>query len=132
RWVLPAWAANFLAVTVVTAGCIWLGTQFNSPDSMLADLPFPAGLLPFIGPILIYLLVIKLFRPRTPRDFWLLQGVGALQVALACVLATSPGSSLLFGLLLAAYVAFALGCLALHHFRRQQGGDEAAAAGPEP
>src|SRR5437899_2739842 len=92
RWVLPAWAANFLAVTVLSVGCFWVCMQLSSPDSVLADLPLPAGLLPYVGPVLIYLLVIKLFRPRTPRDFWLLQGVGALQVALACVLATSPGS----------------------------------------
>ncbi len=87
----------------------------------------PAGLLPYVGPLLIGLLVVMLFRPRTPRDFWLLQGVSALQVALACVLATNPQSGLLFGVLLAAYVASTLGCLALRYFQEEQG----AAPGPE-
>jgi protein-glutamine gamma-glutamyltransferase len=120
RWVLPSWAANLLAGAVAGGGSTWIVVELRSPDSVLADLPLPAGLLPYIGPILIGLLVVKLFRPRTPRDFWLLQGVGALQVALASVLATNPDSGLLFGLLLAAYMAFALGCLALHYFQEGQ------------
>ncbi len=131
RWLLPAWAANVLAGAVAGGGFVWVVVQLWQPDSLLSDLPLPAGLLPYIGPMLIGLLVIKLFRPRTPRDFWLVQGVGALQVALACVLSTNPQSGLLFGLLLAAYVACALGCLSLHHFqerqRREKGAPPAAA-----
>ena len=120
RWVLPSWAANLLAGAVAGAGVAWIAAELNRPDSVLASLPLPAGLLPYIGPILIGLLVVKLFRPYTPRDFWLLQGVGALQVALACVLAANPESGLLFGGLLAAYLAFALGRLALHYFEEEQ------------
>jgi protein-glutamine gamma-glutamyltransferase len=120
RWVLPSWAANLLAGAVAGGGVAWIAAELNRPDSVLASLPLPAGLLPYIGPILIGLLVVKLFRPHTPRDFWLLQGVGALQVALACVLAANPESGLLFGALLAAYLAFALGRLALHYFEEEQ------------
>ena len=120
RWLLPSWVANLLAGAVAGGGAAWIGMELNAPDSVLSNLPLPAGLLPYIGPLLIGLLVLKLFRPRTPRDFWLLQGVGALQAALACVLATTPQSGLLFGVLLVAYVAFTLGCLALHHFREEQ------------
>jgi protein-glutamine gamma-glutamyltransferase len=120
RWVLPGWAANLLAGAVAGGGVAWITAELNRPDSVLASLPLPAGLLPYIGPILIGLLVVKLFRPPTPRDFWLLQGVGALQVALACVLATNPESGLLFGALLAAYLACALGRLALHYFEEEQ------------
>ncbi len=120
RWVLPSWAANLLAGAVAGGGVAWIAAELNRSDSVLASLPLPAGLLPYIGPILIGLLVVKLFRPPTPRDFWLLQGVGALQVALACVLATNPESGILFGGLLAAYLAFALGRLALHYFEEEQ------------
>ncbi len=120
RWVLPSWAANLLAGAVAGGGVAWIASELNRPDSVLAGLPLPAGLLPYIGPILIGLLVVKLFRPPTPRDFWLLQGVGALQVALACVLATNPESGALFGGLIAAYLACALGCLALHYFEEEQ------------
>jgi protein-glutamine gamma-glutamyltransferase len=120
RWVLPSWAANLLAGAVAGGGVAWIAAELNRSDSVLASLPLPAGLLPYIGPILIGLLVVKLFRPPTPRDFWLLQGVGALQVALACVLATNPESGILFGGLLAAYLACALGRLALHYFEEEQ------------
>jgi transglutaminase-like putative cysteine protease len=120
HWVLPSWAGNLLAGAVAGGGVAWIAEELNRPDSVLASLPLPAGLLPYIGPILIGLLVIKLFRPPTPRDFWLLQGVGALQVALACVLATNPESGLLFGGLLAAYLACVLGRLALHYFEEEQ------------
>ncbi len=121
RWILPAWAANLLAERRHAAGGVaWITSELNRPDSVLASLPLPAGLLPYIGPILIALLVVKLFRPPTPRDFWLLQGVGALQVALACVLATNPNSGVLFGALLAAYLFAVLGRLALHYFEEEQ------------
>ena len=132
RWVLPGWAANLLAGAVAGGGAAWIGVELNSPDSVLADLPLPAGLLPYIGPILIGLLVVKLFRPRTPRDFWLLQGVGALQVALASVLATNPESGLLFGLLLAAYLGCALCCLALHYFQEEHQAKSNAAPAEAP
>ncbi len=132
RWVLPGWAANLLAGAVAGGGAAWIVMELNSPDSVLSDLPLPAGLLPYVGPLLIGLLVVKLFRPRTPRDFWLLQGVGALQVALACVLATNPQSGLLFGVLLVAYLAFTLGCLALRYFQEEQGAAKSPAAGRLP
>ena len=105
QWVLPSWAANLLAGAVAGGGVAWITSELGRPDSVLAALPLPAGFLPYIGPILIGLLVVKLFRPVTPRDFWLLQGVGALQVALACVLVTKPDSGLFFAVLLAAYLA---------------------------
>jgi hypothetical protein len=57
------------------------------------------------------LLLVKLFRPQEVRDFWLLQGLGLLQVALGCVLAVD----LVFGALLLGYLACALGCLTLFH-----------------
>ena len=119
RWVLPGWAANLLAGAVAGGGAAWIVVELNSQADWLADVG-PAAMLPYIGPVLIGLVVVKLFRPRTPRDFRLLQGVGALQVALACVLATNSQSGLLFGVLLVAYIAFALGCLALNHFQEEQ------------
>ncbi len=132
RWLLPAWTANLLAGAVAGGGAAWIVMELHSDDlaPVLAEVGY-AAMLPYIGPVLIGLLVVKMFRPRTPRDFWLLQGVGALQVALACVLASSPQSGLVFGLFLAAYVAFALGCLGLHYFHEEQG-DPKAEAGRRP
>ena len=80
RWILPSWAANLLAGAVGGGGVAWITSELSRPDSVLASMPLPAGLLPYIGPMLIGLLVIKLFRPAASRDFWLLQGVGSFRL----------------------------------------------------
>jgi hypothetical protein len=108
RWLLPAWGANLLAVAIVAAIGAWMAVQLRDHESLLYNAPMPAGLVPPLGPVLTALLLVRLFRPRGPGDFWLLQGMGLLQVALACVLGT--GAEL--GVLLAAYLVCGLGCLA--------------------
>jgi hypothetical protein len=70
-------------------------------------------LIPFLGPVLMAALLVRLFRPASPGDFWLVQGLGLLQVALACVLADTT----LFGLLLLLYLVTALSALAAHERR---------------
>jgi hypothetical protein len=114
HWTLPAWAANVLGVAIAGGSVCWIVTLFQ--DSDLSTISLPAALVPFLGPFLMALLLVKLFRPRTPGDFWLLQGMGLLQVGLGCVLTTGP----LFGALVASYLACALPCLALHYFAREQ------------
>jgi transglutaminase-like putative cysteine protease len=110
RWLMPAWVANLLAVGIIAATAAWMVVQLRDRDSWLSNAPQPAGLVPPLGPVLTALLLVRLFRPRGPADFWLLQGMGLLQVALACVLGT--GAEL--GMLLAAYLVCGLGCLAGH------------------
>jgi hypothetical protein len=85
--------------------------ELGHEDSWLRNAPMPAGMVPPLGPVLMALLLVKLFCPRLPHDFWLRQGMGLLQVALACVLASGP----LLGVLLAAYLTSGLACLATHH-----------------
>ena len=112
RWALPSWAANVLGAVIAGGSFSWLVLQLSREGSLLHELPLPAGLLPYLGPVLLALLVVGLFRQRGPGSFWALQGVGLVQVCLACVLTTGP----LFGVLLAAYLACGLGALVLHHF----------------
>src|SRR5271166_6547901 len=81
RWLLPAWAANVLALAAVAAVGVWCTVLFMDEDSWLQHAPMPAGFVPTLGPVLIVLLLIKLFRPRAPSDFWLLQGMGLLLVS---------------------------------------------------
>ncbi len=111
RWVLPAWGANLLGVFILLGGAACLEWLLSDPESWIQTAPLPAGLVPPLGPVLLALLLVKLFRPRVHADFWLLQGMGLLQVSLACVLATGPE----VGGLLAAYLAAGLGCLAAHY-----------------
>ncbi len=110
RWVLPAWGANVAGVLIVVGIALWARAQPAGPGD-IKGLPIPVRMVPYAGPFLMALLTVQLFRPRGPNDFWLLQGMGLLQVALGCVLA----SGALFGLLMAVYLACALGCLVLHY-----------------
>ena len=111
RWTLPVWGANVLGALIAAGAAYWLMTQFSDGESQIARLPMPLALLPAFGPLVIAALLVKLFRPRRPGDFWRLQGLGLLQVGLGCVLADGPE----FGILLAAYLVSALACLALHY-----------------
>jgi hypothetical protein len=88
----------------------WIWFQPGGPG-VLNGQEFYVRLVPYIGPFLMALLTVWLFRKRGPADFWYLQGMGLVQVALGCVLASSP----LFGALMAVYLTSALGCLALHY-----------------
>jgi transglutaminase-like putative cysteine protease len=111
RWTMPAWGANILGALIAAGAAFWLMKQLSDSESQIAQLPMPLAVLPSFGPLVIAALLVKLFRPRRPGDFWLLQGLGLLQVSLGCVLADGPE----FGILLTAYLVSALACLALHY-----------------
>lgn len=111
RWVLPVWAANLLGVPIVVGSSWFVVSQLRDIHSPLSSLVFPLSLVPYTGPFLMALLAVQLFRPRGRSEFWLLQGMGLLQVTLGCVLAAGPT----FGLLMAAYLASAVGCLVLRY-----------------
>jgi hypothetical protein len=111
RWSLPAWGANVLGVLIAGGGITWLVMQMGQRDSLLAQVPLQLALMPYMGPLVMAALLVKLFRPQGPGDFWRLQGLGLVQVSLGCVLASGPE----FGAILAAYLASALVCLALRY-----------------
>jgi transglutaminase-like putative cysteine protease len=110
RWTMPEWMANVAGVGVVVVMALWVKYQPGGPG-VLKGLEVWVRLVPYVGPFMMALLAVQLFRPRGPNDFWFLQGMGLVQVALGCVLASSP----LFGLLMAVYLTCAIGCLALHY-----------------
>jgi transglutaminase-like putative cysteine protease len=118
RWLLTASAANVLGGVIAVAGLAWILWMLwmSGYFTALYALPLPTALVPYLGPPVLTLMLVKLFRPRTPRDFWLLQGLALLQVVLGCILAGGA----LFGVLLAGYVVCGLGCLTLHHLRRRR------------
>ena len=86
----------------------------SDEDLLAAGVPWPAGLLPHLGPLLILLLLVKLFRPKRLADYWVIQTIGLMMVTLGCVLAAEP----LFGILLVLYLAGLLWSLALFHLVR--------------
>jgi hypothetical protein len=123
RWNLPTWATNLLAVIVTAVFAAGLALEIHrSPDSFVASVPLPIALVPYIGPQLMVLLLLKLFRPKGLADYWQLQAMGLLIVALACVLGHDP----LVGVLLSAYFISALWSMALFALHRQPRGEGSA------
>jgi transglutaminase-like putative cysteine protease len=120
RWALPTWASNLLGLVIGAGWGVWLDQRFFGETEGWHDaLPLSAALLPEVGPLLLIVVLAKLFRPKERRDVWVLHGLGLLQVALACVLGFTPA----FGALLFVYVVCALWSLALFNLR---GGTEGA------
>src|SRR5579872_1729826 len=131
RWVLPVWGANLLGALIAAGAVVWLVVQTREDDSWTQHVPLAVAVVPHLGPLLIALTLVKLFRRPGPvglGEFWLLQGLGLLQVGLGCVLASSAA----FGALLVAYLAASLACLALHYLRREQAAARAGGEGRLP
>jgi hypothetical protein len=117
RKALPAWLGNVLALLVTLAAVAWMLVRSNTfEDTWSRDVPLPVLLIPHLGSVLMVLSLLRLFRPPSTVDFWVLQGLAVLQVALGCVLA----SGYLFGASLLAYLVVA-GCAVACHERLVQG-----------
>jgi len=124
RFLLPEWAANLLAVLIATTAGIYIFLR-SGADLWADDVPLPAALVPYLGPVLMALLCVRLFRPRSTDDFWLLQGLALLQVGLGCILA----SGTLFALALLLYLVVAGAALAAGE-RYRRGKRSAWVSGP--
>jgi hypothetical protein len=111
RWVINDTGSNYLGIFIGLASGGWILLQVPRSDADLAagGVSWPAGLLPHVGLLLLMLLVVKLFRPKQPADFWVIQTIGLTIVTLGCVLA---GDALFAGLL-CVYLASLVWCLAL-------------------
>lgn len=129
RFTLPAWAANVLGVVILVVTTAWVLIRFRSPDTIewLRDVPLPVAIMPYLGPLLMALLLVRVYRPHAAGDFWVVQGLGLLQVGLGCVLA----SGTLFGIFLLLYFVTALCALAAHEGQVQLA-RSAATTAPNP
>ena len=130
RWSLSADGSNLAAVGILVGTGVWIAYNLMTPPGdWLQHAPWPAALLPFGGPILMLLMLAKVFRPKKDNDFWMLQVIALIEVALACVLAEDP----VFGALFLGY----LGCvcwslMAFYHCRELRKIQEAFAARVSP
>jgi transglutaminase-like putative cysteine protease len=115
-WALTPLASNLIGLVIAMGSGIWIALNLIAPSNQLIDnAPYPAALLPFGGPVLMVLMLAKLFRPKKLRDYWVLHTIGLMQVALACILA---GEST-FALWLFLYLACAVWSLMLFHSQRE-------------
>jgi transglutaminase-like putative cysteine protease len=111
RWCLPNWGANILGALIAAGGVTWLVQQLSDETFVLSHLPLHLALLPYMGPLSMAVLLVKVFRTHDANHFWHLQLVGLLQIGLGCLLDGGPA----FGAMMAAYLASDLICLALHY-----------------
>src|SRR5262245_41606416 len=68
RWVLPAWGANLLGLGIAGGSAWWVVRRLREADSWVEQVSLPAAVVPHLGPVVLALLLVKLFRPRSGRD----------------------------------------------------------------
>jgi transglutaminase-like putative cysteine protease len=125
-WVLSARAANRVALlAVLLMICGGTAAALLCPD-WFGDLPVMLLVLPYAGPLLVVLALLKSFRLMAPNDRRVHQGLGLLMVGLACVLAEGG----LFSVLLLAYLVCGTWHLSIAFLRHEE--LRAAASTPAP
>src|SRR5579864_735476 len=118
KWSLTNRGANALGVVVAAAAGIWMAYRMMGPEGgYLQTIPWPASMLPFLGPMLMMLLPAKLLRPKTSADYWALHGIGLVCIGLGCVMADDAT----FGGLLVLYLLCGVWSLVLFYQYREQG-----------
>jgi hypothetical protein len=117
KWSLSNRHANVLGGIVAAAAGIWMAYRMMGPSGgYLQAIPWPASMLPFLGPMLMLLMPAKLLRPKTHADYWGLHGVGLVCVGLGCVMADDST----FGGLLVLYLLFGVWSLVMFYQYREQ------------
>ena len=83
RYELDLSAANRLGFVIGVVAAGWIAVQFVNKNSLIYTLPWPASLLPYLGPLLMILMPAKLFRPKHTGDWWAMQTIGLAATGLA-------------------------------------------------
>jgi transglutaminase-like putative cysteine protease len=122
-------AANRLGMVIGIIAVVWIAFQIVRPSGgLIYTLPWPASMLPYIGPLVMILMPAKLFRPKHIGDWWTMHGVGLAAVALGCALA----DDLTFGILAACYLIAGAWSLSLFFLRRAAGAMPEIPGRPNP
>ena len=94
KFALGLGKANLLGLGIGAVAVVWLAvklTKLMQPaNSALANLSWPASLLPYMGPLVMILIPAKLFRPKHVGDWWTMQGIGLVTVVLASSMTDDP------------------------------------------
>jgi transglutaminase-like putative cysteine protease len=122
RWLIPVRLVNVLALVILAGWILW--SRLSVRGAALGDdgVDLLRLLLPRAGPLLSVLMLVKLFRPKRPFDYWLLHLLAVVQVVLGCVLALSSRldrENLLFASMLTIYVLSAVWSLVLFYLQRE-------------
>ncbi|MBO0697305.1 MAG: transglutaminase domain-containing protein, partial [Zavarzinella sp.] len=123
RWQLSLRDANLVGLCLGALLGLWGIFQVVRPPTGLPEmLPWPASALPYLAPVLMILIPAKLLRPKHVGDYWAMQGLGLMAMALACAMASDG----LFILLFALYAAVFVWSLESFHVYRELGPELAA------
>lgn len=117
KFELSLTAANWVGAGIFVLAVGWIALHWRIDTSLIHTLPWPAGLLPFLAPLVMILMPAKLFRPKHVGDWWALHGVGLASVGLASSLAEDVG----FLILLSLYAIVGIWSLSLFYQRRTAG-----------
>ncbi|MGL6095546.1 MAG: transglutaminase domain-containing protein, partial [Fimbriiglobus sp.] len=129
RFELDIRQANRVGLAVGGLAIVWVGWQFVRPSGgLIYLLPWPASLLPYLGPLLMVLMPAKLFRPKHAGDWWAMHGIGLVAVALATAITDdSVAGALVFG-----YAVCSVWAVSLLLLRTWSGGVPPVPGGGEP
>ncbi len=116
KWSLSAQGANGLGLLISVGWVGWVIFFSDEFEDPLGRPPWPAVFLPYLGPMLMVLLLVKLFRPKGIRDYWYIHSIGLIEVAVGSVLIVEP----YFGTMLLGYILCAFWSLALFYMYREQ------------
>jgi transglutaminase-like putative cysteine protease len=130
RWSLSLSAANSVGMVLTALLGIWIAYQFFRPssESLIYQLPWPTSLLPYLGPVLLILIPVKLFRPKEINDYWAMYGLGLMAMALGCAMAEEG----LFGILLMLWLVIFVWSLTLFYLYRESGKQPRLLMGSRP
>ena len=117
RFELSLAAANRVGLGIGIVSAAWLAYQFINQNSLIYTFPWPASLLPYLGPLLMVLIPAKMVRPKHEGDWWAMQGVGLAGAALASAMAEDAR----FGVLLLIYAVCAAWAVTLFFVHRAAG-----------
>ncbi len=123
RFELSLKDANIVGLFMAVILGLWVIFQFVRPATGLGEtIPWPARGIVYMGPVLMLLIPAKLLRPKHVGDYWTMQGLGLLTVAVACAVASEG----LFVFVFVAYAITFVWSLVTFHFFRELGPQLAA------
>ena len=126
RWFLTLQASNTVGLALGGVVILWVGFQFVRSSPGLADqLPFPARLLPYLGPIVMLLLPAKLLRTKEIGDYWTLYFLSLVGLGLGGTMVYDGPFLILMGL----YLLVMIWSLSLFYLCRESGELDKVASG---
>jgi hypothetical protein len=113
-WSISSHSANGIAIVISLGWIIWVSLFATEFDDPLSRSSWTTMVLPYLGPLLMVLVLVKLFRPKGIRDYWYLHLLGLIEIALGSVLVVEAE----FALWLMVYIGCAFWSMSIFYLHR--------------